>query len=326
MELMNNFYEHCPLCGNTLIDNNTVCNKCGFANLEIDINGTNDIDIIRKEQERRKMKVWDTKLLILITVLAFASIALAYFISYNSDSIYSVYYSPFDSSRFVGTFILILIIFTIISCFVGIMFYQSNLKKINGFINERNHIISSIKIEEEKIRKETEDRKQKEAHRNLVNITFDKYGMPDKLYHDPTSSKEIIDFEKDIAIFGKSNHLMAYNKFYPFSSIIGCNLSDKKRIVHGMEKSKTRTKTSDALITSAFALMNETEWTMASGLIARKETITEKGDDVEVHDYTLFVNVNNLTNPTIKIHIGNSDEIANELMGIINVIITQNKK
>ena len=75
-----------------------------------------------------------------------------------------------------------------------------------------------------------------------------------------------------------------------------------------------------------FALLNDTEWTVASGTTARKETITIQGDDVEVHDYTIFININSITNPSVKIHVGNSEEIAHELSGLINVKITQNKE
>lgn len=44
------------------------------------------------------------------------------------------------------------------------------------------------------------------------------------------------------------------------------------------------------------------------------------------HQYTIYVNVNSLDNPTVKLLVGDNSEKAYKLAGIFNVIIERNKR
>ena len=58
---------------------------------------------------------------------------------------------------------------------------------------------------------------------------------------------------------------------------------------------------------------------------------TTKGEDIinkieRTHDYTLYLNVNSLSKPTIRIPLGDNREKAYELQSLLNVIIARNKR
>ncbi len=62
------------------------------------------------------------------------------------------------------------------------------------------------------------------------------------------------------------------------------------------------------------------------GSTAGKTTITTQGDDTVQHDYTIVINVDSLSNPILRIHVGRDGVLANEIVGLMNVIINRNKK
>ncbi len=328
-------YLHCPICGVEKKKEEKVCPKCGFNHVSIDVEGAKDIDIIKEEQEKRGiLKIWTKKrkiitfaLLIIIPLLSFL---FAYFVYYGK---YGVYWDPFEDDEYYF-FVIAFCLPLYLIYGVGTFIYYDNCKgKLDRYIKERNNILQKIEVEEEKRKtKEEKERKaeaiQKEIQDYMDELQrlFDKYGEPDKVYRNTYSRKNTLDISKDIAVFGKSKHLLVNSEFIPFDQILGCNLSDNKRIVHGTELSKTQTNPLDALFTIGNAWVGDTAWATAWGTTARRETTTIIDDDIEVHDFTLFITINNLSKPVEQIHIGNSAEVAYELVGLINAIVRQNEK
>ena len=45
--------------------------------------------------------------------------------------------------------------------------------------------------------------------------------------------------------------------------------------------------------------------------------------DVTYHDYTVIINVNSITNPIIRITTGEDGKLTNDIVGLMNVIITR---
>ena len=61
-----------------------------------------------------------------------------------------------------------------------------------------------------------------------------------------------------------------------------------------------------------------------TGTTGKKQTEIKQEDDVTVHDYTVYVNVDSISNPVETINVGNNANLANEILGLFNIIISRN--
>ena len=64
---------------------------------------------------------------------------------------------------------------------------------------------------------------------------------------------------------------------------------------------------------------------VVGGATARKETTVKQENDKVIHDYTVIVNINSLSEPIVKIPLGSDGAKVNEIVGLMNVIISRNK-
>ena len=51
------------------------------------------------------------------------------------------------------------------------------------------------------------------------------------------------------------------------------------------------------------------------------ETIYKQKDDIVKHDYTVIINVNSISNPIVRINLGDNGKLVNEIVATMNVII-----
>ena len=314
---MNLEYNICPICGASRNDNEEKCSSCGFVYVPIDKENSTDIAHIEQWQKEHKRKpIWT----FVATGLSIVGLIISPFL-YDEYS--------YDQTSFILT--LIVSIFGLLISLCHMFIPSGN----TIYLVERKDIIEAVEKEEEEKRREEKRKTRQLAKVERTNAIISKYGKPTKVYYYFNFRKgvglRVMDdfsvFDSDnVAIFNESQHLMVGDKFFPFSSIIGYKLVDDKRVIHGEEVSVSSPKSGDALRTAFFALTNDTEWTVASAGNTRRETVTFKGDDKESHEYTLYVNIDDLSEPIVKIPIGRSADIAYELNGVMNVIVRRNQK
>lgn len=317
IRIMNLEYNNCPICGAVRNNNESTCPSCGFVYIPIDKENSKDISYIERWQKEHKIRPrW---------IFGVAGL-----------SVVGLIISPFlyDEYSYDQTALIIALIISISALLFSILYIAMPPKSTKYMVNRREIIENAEKEALEKQRMEKIEKLKAESIER-TNSIIAKYGEPTKVYYYFNFRKGVglrindnfHTFGSDnIAIFAKSQYMMVGDKFYPFSSIIGHRLVDNKRIIHGEQISVTSTKPSDALMTSLFAMTNDTEWTIASAGNARKETVTYKDDDREGHEFTLYINIDNISEPIIKIPIGRSVDIAQELDGLMNVIIQKNLK
>ena len=58
-------------------------------------------------------------------------------------------------------------------------------------------------------------------------------------------------------------------------------------------------------------------------LLAKKNTEYIQEDDKTFHDYTVIINVNSIAEPIIRIHTKEDGKLTNEIVGLMNVIISR---
>ena len=145
------------------------------------------------------------------------------------------------------------------------------------------------------------------------------------------SPAKIIKFAEEYVMVNEEKKLILLNEHvYNFKDIINYNLTDSPTVIQHHDKGTATTKTStksmvgravvgDVLLGGAGA--------MAGALTAKKNTEINLGDTTSTtkHDYTIVVNVNSISNPVERLHLGEDGETANDILGVLSVIMIRNK-
>ena len=261
---------------------------------------------------------------------------LAHFIYPYADL--DFYYVPRYLNNYGITFFLVTIIIWFLIAFV--IYYKENesvtvnenkLKNRFGAIREEQRLkelerhLTEKRKEEEKKRKEelmVELEKENRIHEE-INEILRINGRPDKIYRYNPDNRFVFNKDTDIIVFGQSKKLMMFGQTYDFKDILGCTLADNKYIVHGKTHSATTVSSWDRLLSLANTIAGDEDWQNQILGTAQRNTVTVRGNDHEVHDITICVNVNSLSNPLVNIHIGNDTLLANEMAALFNVIVNQ---
>lgn len=230
-------------------------------------------------------------------------------------------------------FIFLLIILAIICFMVGMYELSATLFAIDIIIIV-GIVISSQK---EKKKKEERDKKVREAkikkeeelqtviipaYNKSRNDLINKYGNPTKVF-----VLEQYNLNKEIIAFEETKRIWICGKDFDMKSILSCTISDDKKIVKGQISSTTKANSGnmvkraivgDVLLGGAGAIIG--------GSTASKTTITTQENDRVYHNYTIIINVDNLSEPIIRINVGSDDNLVNEIAGLMNVIINRRQQ
>lgn len=153
-------------------------------------------------------------------------------------------------------------------------------------------------------------------------VLIDKYGEPTK-----TISLKASDLKQEIIAFEASKRIWICGKDFSMSDILGCSLEDNHKVIKGEITSTTKTKNGNMVKRAVVGnILLGGAGAIIGGSTAGKTTITTQGDDTVQHDYTIVINVDSLSNPILRIHVGRDEVLANEIVGLMNVIINRNKK
>ena len=134
------------------------------------------------------------------------------------------------------------------------------------------------------------------------------------------------DLLSEIHIYESSKTVFILGKKYKFKDIISCTFSDNKTIKHGEMTAVSTTKSSNgnaigrAVVGGVIA---GGAGAVIGGTTGKKntETIYKQKDDIVKHDYTVIINVNSISNPIVRINLGDNGKLVNEIVGVMNVII-----
>jgi hypothetical protein len=148
---------------------------------------------------------------------------------------------------------------------------------------------------------------------------INRYGNPTKVF-----ILEQYNLNKEIIAFEESKRIWICGNDFPMKSILSCTFADDQKVVKGQITSTTKTNTGnmvkravvgEVLIGGAGAIIG--------GSTASKTTISTQENDKVVHNYTIIVNVDSLSEPIIRVHIGTDGKTVNEIVGLMNVIINR---
>ena len=136
---------------------------------------------------------------------------------------------------------------------------------------------------------------------------------------------EEYDIDTHVMLFESSQIIRIKAQEYKFSDILGYSLVDDAT-------SETITTSTGTAKTSTGSMLGRGVLTGGLGAVAGAATAKKNISDnatsqtTTMHNYTLYINVNSLQEPTISLNLGNDVSIAQKLAGAVNVIIERNNE
>lgn len=181
--------------------------------------------------------------------------------------------------------------------------------------------------DEKRKQEEDEKRKQKELETEQRSLAYNaakdklisKYGQPDK-----TIIFENLNLDKEIVAFGEANRVWILGRDLSMGDILSCSFNDDQQIEKGNISYETKTNTGNmAKRAIVGGVLTGGVGAAIGGATATKETTVKQANDKVIHDYTVIININSLSEPIIRIPLGADGAKANEIVGLMNVIISR---
>lgn len=177
------------------------------------------------------------------------------------------------------------------------------------------------KQQAEKARKEREEklRIKTEEYNTQKQQFIAENGTPDK-----SIVIEQLDLNAEIHVYETSKQIFIQGKKYAFKDIMSCTFSDSPRVIKGKVTAVTKSKNGDVIGRAIVGdLVAGSAGAVIGGTTANKHTEFTQGEDRTVHDYTVIITVNSISNPVLRIHTGERGKLTNEIVGLMNVIIAR---
>lgn len=187
--------------------------------------------------------------------------------------------------------------------------------------NEKEKEERKHRQEERKAQRQAEIEQKTPIYNAKKEELISKYGQPDK-----TIILEELNLEKEIIAFGNTNRVWLLGKDLPMNDVLSCTFNDNQRIEKGKVSYETKTSTGNMAKRAVVGgVLTGGVGAVIGGATARKETTVNQENDKVYHDYTVIINVNSLSEPILKVHLGSDGAKVNEIVGLMNVIISRRK-
>lgn len=170
----------------------------------------------------------------------------------------------------------------------------------------------------EKFQREAEEADTKE--KQLKEILESKYGTCLKILRFPFKYEK-----KYTPIRCFHDTIILQEKPFSYEEVLGCELRDETYTVTAGGVTKGESNTLNVIGRSLVGSIAGSTGAILGGISAGRKYTTSPSVSTIVHDYTIYINVNDIANPVIQYNIGENYNFAMELLGIIK-IITQPKK
>ena len=173
--------------------------------------------------------------------------------------------------------------------------------------------------EQRRIEREEKLKIQTEEYNALKQQFLATNGTPDK-----SLVISNLDLNSEIHVYESSKKVFILGKEYSFKDVISCTFSDNPRVVKGKITAVTKSKNGNVIGRAIVGdVVAGPAGAIIGGTTAKKNTEYIQEDDKTIHDYTVIINMNSITEPIIRIHTGERGKLTNEIVGLMNVIISR---
>ena len=177
----------------------------------------------------------------------------------------------------------------------------------------------------EKAKAESEARKlrkaeEEKAYNEWLNNYIETNGLPDKtIVIEPNNITGVIHVHE------ATEKIFMQGKHYDFKEIMSCTFNDNPTTIKGKITSTTKSKTGSTVGRAIVGdIIAGPAGAIIGGTTGKKTTEFHQENDRIIHDYTVIININSIAAPILRIHTGSDGKLANEIVGLMNVIISRN--
>ena len=123
------------------------------------------------------------------------------------------------------------------------------------------------------------------------------------------------------AIWGNEKNT---GKEYSFKDVMSCSVSSRDRIERGNVTAITESNNGSVIGRAIVGdIVAGPAGAIIGGSTAKQKTEYIQGDDRVVHDYTVNITMNSISEPNIRINTGERPKLTNEIVSLMNVIIAR---
>lgn len=175
------------------------------------------------------------------------------------------------------------------------------------------------KKEQARLKREEKLKAQTEEYETLKQQFLTTNGTPDK-----TLVIDKLDLNSEIHVYESSKRVFIHGKEYAFKDVMSCTFSDNPRVIKGKITAITKSKNGSVIGRAIVGdVVAGPAGAIIGGTTAKKNTEFIQGNDKTIHDYTVIINMNSIVEPVIRIHTGEDGKLTNEIVGLMNVIISR---
>ena len=218
--------------------------------------------------------------------------------------------------------------------FVGLLLYDFYE---TGKLQKAKEEEDRKKREEEKLAKQREQEEQQKRREEEYLAVFNKrFGSLGAKTIDILVGKDKLELCNHFLVFEEGNILVVNNDEIPFSKLIGYNVQDNSETIATSSvasyTSTTSTSTGSMLGRAVVGgVLLGGVGALAGATTAKQNTTTTPTGKTTTttktrHNYVIFINVDDLSNHTRKLNIGDDVEKLNSITNILNIILQRNSK
>ena len=165
-------------------------------------------------------------------------------------------------------------------------------------------------------------KEEEETKQRKIQEYEDNYGSCTKVIPNPKDNT--CDY---VRVYDKASVIILNDTVYDFAEIIGYSLTDNSTVIKGDLSSTTSTSNASAIGRAVVGVaIGGVAGAVIGGATAKQKTEYKQGKDKTIHDYTVNININSLSEPLVKLHIGKYEDTANEIAELINAIVVRNRR
>lgn len=224
----------------------------------------------------------------------------------------------------------------ILSTIIGIVLFAIVVLVLYDIELIRDRKEAEKQAEEERYRKEQAEKRKEEQKRieGLYNIKLNSlvtsYGS---CTSDILIGDDQYNYQDHMYLFEDTSTLLLKGEEIPFSKVLGFSLNDDTTQItqnHTGYESVTKTSTGNMLGRAVVGgVLLGGVGALAGATTARKETTTtptiNNTTSVTLHHYIIYINIDDLRNPTREIDLGADTNKAQNIANLFNIIVQRNK-
>jgi hypothetical protein len=232
-------------------------------------------------------------------------------------SIYPWYY--FAKDMYEGGVIVSLGVLLAAFCFACLIVICMNNfihydKKVQELAQAKEVAEQKEKAKQERIQRHNEKEQSRKDQLDQL------YGKPDNVIGFGIDG-HTNDVNSSIRVYCEKKHVIILGKDYEFKDIIACSINDRPKTIGGSTTATTTSNTGSMIGRGVVggALLGA-PGAIIGGATGKKNTTFVSTPDITVHHFTVYISVNNLSDPMISIST-NKAGLANRIVALMNALI-----